>query len=816
MRKCYLVLVGILVMVMSLPLSVQADPTRRPDYCITAVSVVLPEPKPGQTIYDCVATTAHSDIEFITAWRDSNGRELDGSDKFKHGETYSVRLYIRIKIYSKYYFATEVEVTVNQGRPLVLLSKSSTVLTVDTENYPVRETTIIKTVDVHIPLPQAGQTPSAKDCTTDTSGVNLTKVEWFKENATVAMTSDEKFVAGQRYICEVLVIVANNAFRFDNKAEVHFNGNTEGYAKTRDPEAKYLIARSAPMIVPTTTTLLPSTIYITTLPPVAGQATKEASIVSVSTNHVTSSISWSLVAPGNIGSPSSLMDYDAFLPGRMHYCIVTLKPDAGYGFPEGTTTYLNGGKVPAYIMEGTKFLNVYSDYIELPSEVKVSKPSITVQPVDMRVQVGEAATLSLRASIEDDGILDYQWCSNTLKQSDKGIAIGVAGPNATLKVNTQSAGVTYYYCVVTNTNSAATGVKTATTTSNVVAVEVVNASGVLQSIVAPADVTGLPNGTEKNTKGLDLPTQVAIMTDQGQGIASVTWSVGSSSYNPGKKEAQTVIVQGVVALPKGVTNNNNVPLSVQISVTVLSVDGTAPTKEYTVRYNANGGTGTPPTEAKVSSGGSYTIVMNTFSREGHVFSGWRTSPAGGVFYAPVTTFNVVGDTTLYAQWTEIPKVHIEDKPSQPISDNPIDPIVVAPLDKTEVPPVVEEASTTTIEFTIDSKVVLKNGAPLPQLDVPAMVIGGRTMIPFRYFIETALGGTASFDASTYTITATVLGHTIVMVIDELTISVDGTAIEMTQAPTIVDSRTLVPLRLIDSIAKSVGWDPVTRKATIVL
>ena len=814
MRKSYVVLVGVLLMTMCLPMFTQASITRRPDYMITAVSVVLPEPKPGQATYDCVPTTANTDIEFVTVWYDSNGRELSGSERFANGETYLARLYVRIKLGSRYYFSTDVVVTVNQALPVALSSRTNDVLVLNTSYYPVRENSIIKKVDVQVLIPQAGQAPFAEGCTTNTNGVYLTKVEWFKENATVAMTPNEKFVAGQRYACEVHVIVAGNSYRFDANAEVHYNASVKGDVITRDPEAKYMVARSVPIMATTpTTTTLPSTITVTTSPPVAGQTTKEASITSISTNHVRSSISWNLVAQGNVGSPTPLTDADTFLPGRAYYCIVTIKPDEGYAFPDDVTAYLNGGQVPARVMEGSKFLNVYSDYIELPNETNALAPTITVQPVDMKVQVGRLAVLSLRASIEDEGTLSYQWCSNTQKQNNNGTALGSASPNATFKADTQSVGVTYYYCIVTNTNSAATGSKTMMTTSNVVAVEVVNPSGILQSIVAPDDVTGLPNGTEKNIKGLNLPAKLLVLTDQGQAEATVTWSVGSSSYNPAKKEAQTVIVQGVVTLPTGITNDNNVPLSVQISVTVLSIDGTAPTKDYTVRYDANGGTGTPPTEAKVSSGGSYSIVTNMFSREGHVFSGWRTSPAGGVFYAPVTTFSVVGDTTLYAQWTAIPVVTTEDKTSLPPSD---DPLVLAPEDKSEDLPIAELARSTTIEFTIDSKVVLKNGVALPQLDVPAMVIGGRTMIPFRYFIETALGGTANFDAATYTITANVMGHTFVMVIDELTISVDGTAVEMTQAPTIVDNRTLVPLRLIDTIAKSVGWDPVARKATIVL
>ena len=148
---------------------------------------------------------------------------------------------------------------------------------------------------------------------------------------------------------------------------------------------------------------------------------------------------------------------------------------------------------------------------------------------------------------------------------------------------------------------------------------------------------------------------------------------------------------------------------------------------------------------------------------------------------------------------------VEEKPGDTTGNDTTTP------DKPDTP-----KESTTLEFTIDSKTVLKNGEELPELDVPAMIINSRTMIPFRYFIETALGGVADFNADTYVITATVRGHTIVMTVDDPIIYVDGEPITMTQAPTIVDSRTLVPLRLIESIAQSVGWDPATRKATIIL
>ena len=50
-------------------------------------------------------------------------------------------------------------------------------------------------------------------------------------------------------------------------------------------------------------------------------------------------------------------------------------------------------------------------------------------------------------------------------------------------------------------------------------------------------------------------------------------------------------------------------------------------KQYTISYNANGGTGTMPSD-NVSTNGNATIKSNTFSRVGYIFAGWTTKSDG--------------------------------------------------------------------------------------------------------------------------------------------------------------------------------------------
>ncbi|EPD51094.1 hypothetical protein HMPREF1210_02285 [Paenisporosarcina sp. HGH0030] len=93
----------------------------------------------------------------------------------------------------------------------------------------------------------------------------------------------------------------------------------------------------------------------------------------------------------------------------------------------------------------------------------------------------------------------------------------------------------------------------------------------LNSITAPADITGLTIGTAKTADALGLPASVSLDTDAGRGEANVTWNVDASNYDPTVKTAQTFAVNGTVTLPTGVKNPNNVPLTTSTKVTVNKI-----------------------------------------------------------------------------------------------------------------------------------------------------------------------------------------------------------------------------------------------------
>jgi uncharacterized repeat protein (TIGR02543 family) len=73
---------------------------------------------------------------------------------------------------------------------------------------------------------------------------------------------------------------------------------------------------------------------------------------------------------------------------------------------------------------------------------------------------------------------------------------------------------------------------------------------------------------------------------------------------------------------------------------------------YTVKYDANGGTGTVPEPQTADTGSSVILVDgDTLTRENYSFGGWSTSASGsGTSYAAGASFTVERNITLYAQW----------------------------------------------------------------------------------------------------------------------------------------------------------------------
>ncbi len=100
-------------------------------------------------------------------------------------------------------------------------------------------------------------------------------------------------------------------------------------------------------------------------------------------------------------------------------------------------------------------------------------------------------------------------------------------------------------------------------------------------------------------------------------------------------------------------------------------------------------------------------------------------------------------------------------------------------------------------------------------DVAPRIENGRTLVPFRAIFE-KMGATINYDAASRTIRATRGSKNIALTIGSTTATVDGKSVALDVAPSIVDDRTLVPLRFVgEALGASVTYDGASRVVKIV-
>lgn len=84
-----------------------------------------------------------------------------------------------------------------------------------------------------------------------------------------------------------------------------------------------------------------------------------------------------------------------------------------------------------------------------------------------------------------------------------------------------------------------------------------------------------------------------------------------------------------------------------------SISYTTPKQTYTIKYDANGGTGAPSSQTKTK-GTNLTLRSTKPTRTGYTFQGWtRTKGSSKVEYKAGATYSTDKEVTLYAVWTKI-------------------------------------------------------------------------------------------------------------------------------------------------------------------
>ena len=102
---------------------------------------------------------------------------------------------------------------------------------------------------------------------------------------------------------------------------------------------------------------------------------------------------------------------------------------------------------------------------------------------------------------------------------------------------------------------------------------------------------------------------------------------------------------------------------------------------FTVTYDANTGTGTPPTSTSGTGALSVAGSLSTpgISRTGYTFAGWNTRADGtGVAYAPGSTILPVANTTLFAVWNVTPTPTPTPAPASTTTPAPVSTTTPAP------------------------------------------------------------------------------------------------------------------------------------------
>jgi uncharacterized repeat protein (TIGR02543 family) len=143
-------------------------------------------------------------------------------------------------------------------------------------------------------------------------------------------------------------------------------------------------------------------------------------------------------------------------------------------------------------------------------------------------------------------------------------------------------------------------------------------------------VTYLANGGSGS-----LPTQINLSNSETftvgansltkTGYSFVAWNDGSANYAPGATYTMSAA---------------NTSLIAQWTAT-----------GYAITFDGNGADGgsAPTTGRYVTGGAPYSVALNTYTKSGYSFTGWKTS--GAVDYAPGAGYASTADLVLIAQWT---------------------------------------------------------------------------------------------------------------------------------------------------------------------
>lgn len=122
-----------------------------------------------------------------------------------------------------------------------------------------------------------------------------------------------------------------------------------------------------------------------------------------------------------------------------------------------------------------------------------------------------------------------------------------------------------------------------------------------------------------------------------------------------------------------------------------------------------------------------------------------------------------------------------------------------------------------IVLKIDNPTMTVNGVEKeidPGMGTKPVIINDRTLLPVRAVVE-EIGGTVGWNGETQEVTLSHEQNTILLTIDNTTAYLNGAAQVLDTAPTIINDRTMLPIRfIVESFGCDVAWNGDTQTVTI--
>lgn len=134
--------------------------------------------------------------------------------------------------------------------------------------------------------------------------------------------------------------------------------------------------------------------------------------------------------------------------------------------------------------------------------------------------------------------------------------------------------------------------------------------------------------------------------------------------------------------------------------------------------------------------------------------------------------------------------------------------------------IMEDKPADTNDFTLTMQIgnpnMTVNGEekPIDEQGTVPIIVNNRTLLPVRAVVE-EFGGTVSWDGETQEVTLKCGNDEIKLTIDSTTAALNGEEKTLDVAPTVINERTMLPIRFIaESFKFSVAWDDKTQTVTI--